>query len=77
MHCPMCGAEVVAEAAYCHKCGERIDMAGGPNVAQDVTPAGPADASAATGHDPEPGRTAAERFQQTVEFSEQISKARC
>ena len=25
MNCPSCGAEVVGEAVFCHRCGERID----------------------------------------------------
>ncbi len=24
MHCPACGVEVVEQAVYCHKCGERL-----------------------------------------------------
>ena len=28
MQCPACGAEVVAAAVYCHKCGQRLDSAG-------------------------------------------------
>ncbi len=27
MQCPTCGTEVVAEAVFCHKCGERLDAA--------------------------------------------------
>ncbi len=26
MKCPACGAEVIQQAVYCHKCGERVDM---------------------------------------------------
>lgn len=29
MRCPACGVEVVEQAVYCHKCGERIEPAGG------------------------------------------------
>ncbi|MGW8257699.1 MAG: zinc-ribbon domain-containing protein, partial [Thermoguttaceae bacterium] len=25
MFCPMCGADVVAEAIFCHKCGHRLE----------------------------------------------------
>lgn len=28
MRCPACGAEVVEQAVYCHKCGERLDATG-------------------------------------------------
>jgi len=28
MHCPACGADVVEQAVYCHKCGERLDTVG-------------------------------------------------
>ncbi len=27
MHCPTCGAEVVEQSVYCHKCGGRLDLA--------------------------------------------------
>ena len=47
MRCPACGAEVVAEAVYCHKCGHRLDSEGGATP-QDPPPAevssSPADA---------------------------------
>ncbi len=42
MQCPACGAEVVAAAVYCHKCGHRLDSAGdgisGTPPAADVSP---------------------------------------
>jgi len=56
MHCPACGADVVEQAIYCHKCGERLDTIGqeypgdGPqspsaeNDARDPQDAPPADA---------------------------------
>ena len=28
MQCPACGADVVQQAIYCHKCGQRLDTAG-------------------------------------------------
>jgi hypothetical protein len=48
MRCPACGVEVVQEAVYCHKCGERLLPAeNGPPPAAGPTEqpaAGPADA---------------------------------
>ncbi len=32
MRCPACGVETVEQAVYCHKCGERIDLASQPGV---------------------------------------------
>jgi hypothetical protein len=28
MHCPACGVEVIPEAVYCHRCGQRLSAAG-------------------------------------------------
>lgn len=33
MQCPACGAEVVEQAVYCHKCGERLDTLNDPSSA--------------------------------------------
>jgi hypothetical protein len=46
MRCPACGEEVVAEAVFCHKCGQRLDSEGNdapqnpPSVAVSASPAG-------------------------------------
>ena len=59
MHCPACGADVVQEAVYCHKCGERLDAA---EPSREDRPAdGMAEASAA-----EAAGTANEKFKQTA-----------
>jgi hypothetical protein len=55
MRCQACGTEVVAEAIYCHKCGERLGEH--PSTAADV---GAAAAAAIA------GGTVADRLRQTV-----------
>ena len=35
MRCPACGEEVVAEAMYCHKCGQRLDAERERRLSQD------------------------------------------
>ena len=41
MQCPACGADVVAAAVYCHKCGHRLDSEGtSPAVEGSSTSAG-------------------------------------
>lgn len=39
MQCPACGAEVVEQAVFCHKCGERLNASGGA-CANNARPAG-------------------------------------
>ena len=39
MRCPACSAEVMAEAVYCHKCGTRLDAAGGADIPPEATAA--------------------------------------
>jgi len=66
MRCSSCGAEVIAEAVYCHRCGQRIEEPGGesptlPNGAEasESLPRGPAEtlrAGAATQSSAEPER---------------------
>lgn len=45
MQCPACGAEVVEQAVYCHKCGERLDSprdtSPADTFAEGETPAAP------------------------------------
>lgn len=48
MLCPACGAEVVEQAVFCHKCGERLDASGGACANN----ARPADDSSAGGTGP-------------------------
>jgi hypothetical protein len=38
MRCPTCGVEAVEQAVYCHKCGERLNPAGG-SFAESPRPA--------------------------------------
>jgi membrane protein YdbS with pleckstrin-like domain len=38
MRCPACGADVVEQAVFCHKCGERLD-----SVPGEQTPSSPGD----------------------------------
>lgn len=40
MQCPACGAEVIEQAVYCHKCGERVsltkdDFSDNPRIAEE------------------------------------------
>ncbi len=44
MHCPACGVEVVEQAVYCHKCGERLPPAenGPPGAARPAEAPKPA-----------------------------------
>jgi uncharacterized membrane protein YdbT with pleckstrin-like domain len=46
MHCPACGVEVVEQAVYCHKCGQRLPSAenGPPQPARPAEPLKPAPA---------------------------------
>ena len=48
MHCPACGVEVVEQAIYCHKCGQRLVPAenGPPQPARPAEPLKPAAADA-------------------------------
>lgn len=45
MRCPACGVDVVEKAIFCHKCGERIDAMGEPDLGQTQ----PADSVASPG----------------------------
>ena len=44
MQCPSCGMDVVQEAVYCHKCGQRIDQIDGGAEQTSRPAAEPADA---------------------------------
>lgn len=48
MQCPACGAEVLAEAVYCHVCGERVDA-----ESQNFAPAEQEGSGAAMGPAPD------------------------
>lgn len=70
MHCPKCGIEVTEQSVYCHRCGERIDLADRPFASSDPAEAEP-DSAARSGQGPagapvEPTPTAAERLQQAA-----------
>jgi hypothetical protein len=51
MHCPACGVEVVEQAIYCHRCGERLPSAGN-DPPRAVSPAAPQKPPAAEALDP-------------------------
>ena len=66
MNCPTCGAEVVQDAGFCHKCGKRLETTGqrfpddGPTVAPSHS------ANAEEQRMAEPPTTPAERFKQSA-----------
>lgn len=60
MHCPACGVEAVQTAAYCHKCGQRLDSVGAsdptdsPSFEGSVSPAGAFQQAAAARRETQP-----------------------
>jgi len=71
MQCPECGAEVVPNAIYCHKCGERMDLMQEEFPYKGTDSAEADHEDAATEGDPYPAgaestRSPKERFQQAV-----------
>jgi membrane protein YdbS with pleckstrin-like domain len=54
MVCPQCGAEIVAEAIFCHKCGHRIP--------EDLVQGDPGRPSTGAGETPTPALTPNEKF---------------
>lgn len=63
MQCPKCGAEVVEQSVYCHKCGERFYL---PDEELGTDPADEEISSAEVPHEPSarPAPTPAEKFQE-------------
>lgn len=71
MYCPDCGAEVVEQAGFCHKCGQRLetlDQQFPPDEQTDMIPTpegGPAEDQPPQAP-PEPPPTPAERFKESA-----------
>jgi membrane protein YdbS with pleckstrin-like domain len=51
MRCPACGVEAVEQAIFCHKCGERLNAAGGESP-RNHRPAGESASARANGFEP-------------------------
>jgi len=64
MHCPSCGVEVVEQAGFCHKCGQRLDSGDGPPPADRQQEAAPTPAPGPA--DDEPEATPREKFAQAT-----------
>jgi hypothetical protein len=47
MRCPACGTDVIAEAVFCHKCGQRLDAAGSGTAPDERAAETPAPAAGA------------------------------
>ncbi|MGA2798961.1 MAG: PH domain-containing protein [Thermoguttaceae bacterium] len=58
MVCPQCGAEIVAEAIFCHKCGHRIS--------EEIVQGDPGRPSTDAGESPPPALTPNEKFKATA-----------
>lgn len=77
MHCPACGVEVVEQAVFCHKCGQRLDemqpqSAANERRQQELESVKEAARAVADGPPAAPARTPVEKFKQAVAARQEV-----